>query len=681
MLFALVLCGFLVVGVPILVLATAPGAHADAWGGLGETPSSGQAGSAAAGEDLGEPAGVQPTGTPGPAPWDAEATTTLQLRSGLEAPEPVQPQSQPHESASDRQDRGGTPLPTPNLGHLLLTRDPDSDDQLLAQAPDRDDQGDGRGNGDPPRIGQARPGGWTLHIVGLEALTDHPDPIPAASSDPGRPDQVTAADQRPAAATSFQPDQDRERATLVIADGDLTWVQLAAGSALPAGTSLRAHLGSQLPERTSAPVATSSGAIGQPPATVAVVQLPAQPPAAPGTPPAVAPNAQAPLPQQAQAIPTGRVAPAHDAFLPGLPQTTVVLTAAPIPAGSLATGTQAVVGAAAGDHRGQPDQPGSARLVLDVGDGSRLGRLPARGSVLLLPHAGRVPLAPDGTPLVTPLQLPAGAAALVADAQTSRVLRAGIAGWDSENWEYLAAAALLIGALVVASSGVAFLGLPATVVIIGALLGAGTSVAIQKLTTGRVSWTQTALISVAAGVTAGLGYGADALLAGTTFWNWFAYWQGPGGITLPRRLPGWWPRYEARVYNFEAPGTVAWRDVAVHEGFHALVAEHKYAGIVTWLGYASIGPVPVGAPIFYAEEVIGRAIGHLAVGRLHAVVLTPFDAFASLEPAQRVTTVMMGLAGLSAQQATRRSGHDKASDTLGDTHGRKTQDRREGTSP
>jgi len=673
-LLALVLCGFLVVGVPILVLATAPGAHADPWGGLGEGPSGGQAGSAGAGDDLGDPAGVQPTGTPEPVPWDAEATTTLQLRSGLEAPAPAPP------ATPDRQDSRGTPLPAPSLGHLL-TRDPDSDGQVLAQAPDPN--GDGRGNDDHPPTGQARPGDWKLHIAGLEALTDHPDPLPA-SRQPGGADQAAATDHRLAVTTNLQPDQDRERASLVIADGDpgeSAWVQLAAGSAVPAVNSLRMHLGSQLPDRTSAPAAASTGAIGQPSATALVVQLPAQPRTTLGTPPAVDPGAQAAPSQPAHVIPSRRVVAAHDGVLPGLPPATIVLTAAPIRAGSLATGTQAMTGAGAGGQRGQLDQPGSARLVGDMGDGRMLGRLPASGSVLLLSNGSQVPLAAEGTPLVTPI--PAGAAALVADAQTSRALRAGIAGWDSENWEYLAAAGLFIGAVVAMSSSVFAVFPFGATVLIGALLGAGTSVAIQKLTTGQVNWNQTAVHSVIGGTIFALAAGLELLTATATatapFWNWLLYWRDDGGVTRFERLSGWWPRYRAAMRNFAVPGTVAWRDTQAHEGFHFWLSEH--AGPWRWLTALWLCPVPVGAPLVYAEEIVGRMIGHLSVGRLHAVLLAPYDSFVdSLYFDQQVTTVVMSLAGLSAYQAWSKR-PARVSDTPGDARGLRTQDRREGTSP
>jgi len=512
-------CLFLAIGVPILVLATMPPVHADPADGPTERPSS-------------NPAAAPAAQAPDPASWDAEATTALQqLRSDLEAAEPPQPQ--PHGSASDhpagsallttasllgtqptppdipdRQDRSGVPLPPPNLGHLL-TRDPDRDDQPYTQAPDPNGEGNGRGNGDPPPTSQAPPGGWKLHIAGLEGLTDHPDPLPATSPDPGRPDQATAADQPPAAATSLQPDQDRERASLVTADGDpgrpagSVWLQAAAGD-LPAGSGLRVHPRGRLPDLPGAPTA-SSGAVGRPPATALLGQLPTQPRPAPSSPPPADPDAQAPPSQPAHVVPAGRVEPAYNALLPGLPQTTIVLTTAPIPAGSLATGTQAVASADAGDQRGQPDQLGSARLLLDIsdlGDGSMTSRLPASSSVVLLPDDSQLPPGAGGTPLITPL--PAGAAAHLAANLQPSILRAGIGSWDTTGWEYVLALGLIIGGLVALSPiGVAYLGTLGAAMIGGVLLGIGSSSGAQRFTKGAVNWHQVAVAGALGGFTGG----------------------------------------------------------------------------------------------------------------------------------------------------------------------------------
>src|SRR4029450_7266258 len=71
--------------------------------------------------------------------------------------------------------------------------------------------------------------------------------------------------------------------------------------------------------------ASSTGAIGQPPATALVVQLPAHPQPTSGRRPGAS-KAQAPQPQQAHAISTGPSKPASDWLLPGLPRATVVLT-------------------------------------------------------------------------------------------------------------------------------------------------------------------------------------------------------------------------------------------------------------------------------------------------------------------------------------------------------------------
>jgi len=126
------------------------------------------------------------------------------------------------------------------------------------------------------------------------------------------------------------------------------------------------------------------------------------------------------------------------------------------------------------------------------------------------------------------------------------------------------------------------------------------------------------------------------------FSDWFAFWKDAGGQTQLRRLPGRWPRFQASVTNFEMPGTAAWRDTAAHEGFHALVA--RRASVVTWMGDLSIGSVPVGAPVKYAEETIAYATGHVAGGRLHGVVAAPLEAFGSLSRAEGVTTLGVGAA-------------------------------------
>ena len=637
LLLALLLLGVLVVGVPILVLARVPAAHADAWDGASEHAASDPAGS-----DL---TGAQATGTPGPAPWDAEATAALQqLRNGLEALEPARsaddtPRTtafgdvQP--TAPDRRDRGGVPLTTPTLGYLL-TRDPETQDAVLPAA-----EGDGGGNGDPRPpdspgpTDQAPAPTWTvtlrLELVDRTALhpTDpdptaaqpgHPDPTPTASQPNHAPDTLARDHPRqpPAVATGWQPDQDSEAASLVIADGDPhspasnAWLHVAT-SDLPAGTGPRIHPGGQLPDLPGVPVASSS-AVGQPPATAPFVQLPAQPRPVLGSPPPATPNAS-PKVQPAHTLSTGRFEPVHDGFLPSLPQATIVLTAAPTPAGSLATGSQ-------------------------------------------------VPLA-AGTPLVAPL--PAGAALLAANVPTSRILQAGIASWDGQGWEYLAAAGLFIGGLALAISPIAAAGAAAlgAAMLTTALWAASASVTFQKYTTGKVDWRSVAAWSALSAVAGGLFYGLDFLLAGTAIWRWFILGGVAGkaehlaGETRWSRLPGWWwwPRYRIEVRNYAQPGTVDWWDTAVHEGFHALV--DRYAGPVTWLANLKLGPIPVGAPVKYAEEVVAQAVGHAAVGRLHGVVVAPLTAFQALTLGESVTTVVMGGAGVGVYNATRRSGHDK----------------------
>jgi len=368
-----------------------------------------------------------------------------------------------------------------------------------------------------------------------------------------------------------------------------------------------------------------------------------------------------PQPPPTLAIPTGPSTPAHDAFLPRLPQATIALAAAPIGAGSPATVTQAASGAPSGVQPDRPAQPGTVRLVLAVGDGATTSGLPA-GDVRIRPASSQSPLDTDRTPLVA--LLPAGAAPLLAaDVHTGQILQAGIAGWDGQGWEYLVAAGLLIGGLAVVASAIAATGVAVGALMLGyGLVAAGTTVVFDKYVFGEVGWRRVAAWGVLGGVLGGLSYGLVSglfyslrlVLGWTALWRWLIPGlgkpDGPGGSTISTRLPGWWPRYQVTVYNYEQPGTVDWWEAAAHEGVHALLS--KYAGPIKWLGGLMLGPIPVGAPIRYAEEVVAYSIGHLAVGRLHLVPVTPIEAFWSLTWGEIITTLVMGGAGAGVYSAT-----------------------------
>jgi RHS repeat-associated protein len=90
------------------------------------------------------------------------------------------------------------------------------------------------------------------------------------------------------------------------------------------------------------------------------------------------------------------------------------------------------------------------------------------------------------------------------------------ADWTVDNWEYIAAGAMVVGGIALMCTGV---GGPAGLALMAGgsgLVSAGASVGIQKLTTGEVNWGEVAVqgaIGVAAG---GVGYGAGALVAGTS---------------------------------------------------------------------------------------------------------------------------------------------------------------------
>jgi RHS repeat-associated protein len=88
------------------------------------------------------------------------------------------------------------------------------------------------------------------------------------------------------------------------------------------------------------------------------------------------------------------------------------------------------------------------------------------------------------------------------------------ADWTVDNWEYIAAGAMVVGGIALMCTGV---GGPAGLALMAGgsgLVSAGASVGIQKLTTGEVNWGEVAVqgaIGVGAG---GLGFAAGGLVVG-----------------------------------------------------------------------------------------------------------------------------------------------------------------------
>jgi len=137
----------------------------------------------------------------------------------------------------------------------------------------------------------------------------------------------------------------------------------------------------------------------------------------------------------------------------------------------------------------------------------------------------------------------------------------------------------------------------------------------------------------------------------TKFMDWFAYWKDRGGVTAVS------PRGRIFINNREiTPGSFAWRDTQAHEAFHAWLM--RDVRIVPFLGELHLGPIPVGAPIKYLEEVAAYTIGHIAAFRPHAILTVPRQALRSLDLGeQAVTLVTMGLGAVG--YAVYKHGHER----------------------
>jgi RHS repeat-associated protein len=84
--------------------------------------------------------------------------------------------------------------------------------------------------------------------------------------------------------------------------------------------------------------------------------------------------------------------------------------------------------------------------------------------------------------------------------------------WVGDNWEYIAAGAMVVGGIALMATG--FGGPVGAAMIGGALLSAGASTGIQKATTGDVDWGQVVVDGAIGGLAGGAGVGAGALLSG-----------------------------------------------------------------------------------------------------------------------------------------------------------------------
>jgi len=480
LLLALLLCGFLVVGVPILMLTTMPAAHADSWGGLSEGSSGDLTGGEVAGEVRGDPAGVQATGAPGSeSSWDAEVTTLQHLRSGLEASEPTQPEppgpasdepaghallsaaltgTQPAPpDTPDRQDPRDAPLTTPNLGHLR-TRDPVGDDQ-----PEQGADDDGSGDPWPPGAlvptGRAQAGTWTLHLVLVAgAPPDSAQPDPILSSDPGGRAPVArtrdATRQPRAATTSLPPDPGGDPASLVIVGSHPggAWAQVVAVDGL------RGH-----PDER--PPAAATRARGQPSTAASVAERPAQ--QLPQT-----TSAATPRQPVAQRDPSG--VPVFDRLSPlaGQLRGGRLLESVPVVA------VAAMPGPA---HRHHPTILPTSFVTKAASEVHPWSRIAA--------DADQVTRRPPSQPTAS------------YQASTTQVGQA--AGWAWDNWEYLAAVGFIGLGAVVTLTGVG--GPLGVAMITGALWSVGGSIAAQKLTSGQVSWAQAVGSGMLGGALGGLG--------------------------------------------------------------------------------------------------------------------------------------------------------------------------------
>jgi RHS repeat-associated protein len=102
------------------------------------------------------------------------------------------------------------------------------------------------------------------------------------------------------------------------------------------------------------------------------------------------------------------------------------------------------------------------------------------------------------------------------------------ADFVEDNIDYIAAGALIVGGIAVMATGVG--GPIGAAMIGGALLSAGGSAGIQKVTTGRVSYREVAVAGIIGAGAGGLGYGAGALVSGGSKMAAFGRGALAGGV-------------------------------------------------------------------------------------------------------------------------------------------------------
>ena len=109
--------------------------------------------------------------------------------------------------------------------------------------------------------------------------------------------------------------------------------------------------------------------------------------------------------------------------------------------------------------------------------------------------------------------------------------------------------------------------------------------------------------------------------------SWFKFWDDAGGGTHwhePTGVPLFRRWKLKNVTNRNPEGTWGHIDTKWHEATH--VAIGKYLPQVKDLGRVPL----VGPWVKWGEEIVAYSVGHLSVGRLHALPLTPVSGMLSL---------------------------------------------------
>ena len=86
--------------------------------------------------------------------------------------------------------------------------------------------------------------------------------------------------------------------------------------------------------------------------------------------------------------------------------------------------------------------------------------------------------------------------------------------WVQDNWEYIAAGAMVVAGVAVMATGIG--GPIGAAMIAGALISAGGSTAVQKHTTGGVDWGQVAIAGIVGGAAGGAGAAGGLAIGGAS---------------------------------------------------------------------------------------------------------------------------------------------------------------------